>query len=188
MEYATLERMLRKAIDIEGNIRVLQSRCDDDPDALTTLRDNIAQLQAMLPGEALETAPENRANGDAAPEPEPEAAPEPATKEVIVAETVVTPTPVVAPTPAPKPAIAAAAPAKTVNDLRKIFTVNDKFLFKRELFGGNSQDFDDTLELLQSMDSYHEAAEYLLEDLAWDPESQTVINFLASIESYFNNR
>ena len=70
-------------------------------------------------------------------------------------------------------------------DLRKMFTLNDKFLFKRELFNNSDVEFNDTLALIASMHSLDEAQEYLFEDLQWDEESAPVRDFMSVINSFF---
>lgn len=75
----------------------------------------------------------------------------------------------------------------TVGDIRKSMTLNDKFLFKRELFGGNEAELNDTLELLASMHSFDEAEEYIYEDLQWNREDPTVTDFMSIIKTFFTN-
>ena len=84
---------------------------------------------------------------------------------------------------------------KTVNstvsahpgNLAKAFTLNDRFRFKRELFGGNDEDFTDTLQLLSEMDSYSEAEDYLLNDMMWDKDNPAVTDFLAVLSRNFTD-
>ncbi|MDO4319495.1 MAG: hypothetical protein Q4C34_02865 [Bacteroidales bacterium] len=78
--------------------------------------------------------------------------------------------------------------ARETRDLRKAFTLNDKFLFRRELFGGSEQEFADTLDLLTAMHSYDEAVEYLIDDLQWDAENATVKDFMGIVAGYFKSR
>lgn len=72
----------------------------------------------------------------------------------------------------------AEAPRTPNTQLLKAFTLNDRFRFRRELFGGNDADFTETLTLLADMDSYDEAAGYLCDDMMWDPENPEVSAFL----------
>lgn len=73
-------------------------------------------------------------------------------------------------------------------DIRKMFTLNDKFLFKRELFGNNSDEFNATLELFASMHSFGEAEEYAYDDLQWDRSDARVRDFMNVIQTYFTER
>ncbi|MCM1096257.1 MAG: hypothetical protein NC333_08310, partial [Terasakiella sp.] len=73
-------------------------------------------------------------------------------------------------------------------DLRRAFTLNDKFLFRRELFADSDDEFGDTIDLLMTMDSLDEAREYLLHDLQWDPDNTVVADFLAIVTNHFSQR
>lgn len=62
--------------------------------------------------------------------------------------------------------------------LLKAFTLNDRFRFRRELFGGDDADFSDTIKLLAEMDSYSEACDYLYNDMMWDKDDPNVADFM----------
>ena len=80
-----------------------------------------------------------------------------------------------------------AVQTRTVGDIRKAMTLNDKFLFRRELFGGNDAELNDTIELLASMHSFDEVEEYIYDDLQWDRKNPTVVDFMEIIKTYFIN-
>lgn len=97
-----------------------------------------------------------------------------------------------APESAPEPEeTAAPEPVKIENptrgDIRANLTLNDKFLFKRELFEGNERELNETLDLISSMGSLEEAEEYIFHDLAWDPDSAVVKEFHGLIYNYFKS-
>ena len=71
-------------------------------------------------------------------------------------------------------------------DLRKAFSVNDRFRFRRELFANSDADFNDALNLIETMKSYDEAREYFLDDLGWDEEVPEVADFLNIISKHFH--
>ncbi len=71
--------------------------------------------------------------------------------------------------------------------LRALFSLNDKFRFRRELFGNSDAAFTDTINLLSAMHSLDEATEYLTGDLGWDPEADDVKAFMAIVSRHFNN-
>lgn len=73
----------------------------------------------------------------------------------------------------------------TKKEIRKIFTLNDRFLFKRELFANNDEEFNATLDLIGSMTSFDEAQEYIYDDLRWDRETPRVREFMNIVQSYF---
>lgn len=67
---------------------------------------------------------------------------------------------------------------ETNANLLKAFTLNDRFRFRRQLFNGDDDDFNDTLSLLAHMPDYHEAVDYLTHDLLWDTRNPDVQAFL----------
>lgn len=66
-----------------------------------------------------------------------------------------------------------------------VFSINDRFLFSRELFGGKVADFEAALKDVAGMDSYEEAEEYFYTEWKFDPESPTVGEFFAVITRFF---
>ena len=69
---------------------------------------------------------------------------------------------------------------------RLVFSINDRYRFRRELFNGSDVDFNTTLSLVASMDDYEEAEDYFLDELQWDDKSPDVIDFLEILKNYFN--
>ena len=108
-------------------------------------------------------------------EPEPVVEPivEPAPQPEVKAEPVVEPAP--APQPAPRP-----VPQQTslfgaaVEDIRQAISLGDRFLFQRELFAGNGELMQKTLDEINSLGSLSEAMDYVLNNFEWDKESTAV--------------
>lgn len=73
-----------------------------------------------------------------------------------------------------------AAPRTPVNFAR-LFTLNDKFRFTREVFGGDERAFNDTLAVLSDMPSFEDAADFLYNDMMLDPADSNVAAFMAVI-------
>ncbi|MCM1518404.1 MAG: hypothetical protein NC117_07170 [Pseudoflavonifractor sp.] len=71
--------------------------------------------------------------------------------------------------------------------LRRSFTINDKFRFRRELFGNSETEFADTLNLVSAMGSLSEAEDYFYGDLEWDADNEEVKDFMDVISRYFNS-
>lgn len=69
--------------------------------------------------------------------------------------------------------------------LRRLFFLNDVFLFRRELFNGSDVDFNASLAVVEELPDYAAAEDYFFNDLQWNPDSQTVQNFLKVIKKYF---
>ena len=93
---------------------------------------------------------------------------------VVEVTPVVEPAPVVE-KPAPRP-----APTQTslfgsaVEDIRQAISLGDRFLFQRELFAGNGELMQKTLDELNGLGSLNEALEYVAENFEWDKESTAV--------------
>ena len=100
--------------------------------------------------------------------------------------------PVVAPAPAPQPEATAeqvaeptqpakgAQPLQTslfgpaVEDIRQAISLGDRFLFQRELFAGNGELMQKTLDEINGLGSLNEAMDYVLDNFDWDKESTAV--------------
>ena len=74
---------------------------------------------------------------------------------------------------------------RRAKELRRAISLNDRFRFRRELFGNSDVRMTETLALIDTMTDYGEAREYLLTDLAWDAEEPVVKEFLALVEKHF---
>lgn len=108
-------------------------------------------------------------------EPEPVVEPivEPAPQPEVKAEPVVEAAP--APQPAPRP-----MPQQTslfgaaVEDIRQAISLGDRFLFQRELFAGNGELMQKTLDELNALGSLEEAMDYVADNFEWDSDSTAV--------------
>lgn len=76
--------------------------------------------------------------------------------------------------------VAAATPRTPVNFAR-LFTLNDKFRFTREVFGGDERAFNDTLAVLSDMPSFEDAADFLYNDMMLDRADSNVAAFMSVI-------
>lgn len=70
-------------------------------------------------------------------------------------------------------------------NLRKAFSLNDHFRFRRELFANSDAELNDTLNLVETMKSYQEAEEYFYNDMGWDADNEDVADFMAIIKKHF---
>lgn len=74
---------------------------------------------------------------------------------------------------------------RQAKELRKALSLNDRFRFRRELFGNSDVTMNDTLNLIDTMHDYDEAFDYLTHDLEWSIEEPVVQEFLQLIERHF---
>ncbi len=73
-------------------------------------------------------------------------------------------------------------------DLKKAFTINDRFRYRRELFGNSDIEMNDALNLVEAMQSYSEAEEYFYDMLNWDKQSPEVADFMSIIRNHFYSK
>ncbi len=67
----------------------------------------------------------------------------------------------------------------------RLFSINDRFLFAREIFGGNLKNFDRCMDEIITLDSYDEAEEYMIDEWNLDAETPGGIRFLSIISKLF---
>lgn len=71
-------------------------------------------------------------------------------------------------------------------NIKKAFTLNDRFRFRRELFENSDVQMTNTLNMIEAMQSFSEAEDYFYNDLEWDKDSTEVQEFMEIIKKHFN--
>ena len=119
------------------------------------------------------------------PEPvevKPEPQPEPKTERSEPQQTV-------QPQPAHKTHAPSAAEITTygtpVDDIKKAIGFNDRFLYQREIFGGNSMKYDAAIEAINASADYAAAHDYLVREFHLDESQQVVDSFLKAVHRRF---
>ena len=154
--------------------------------------------------EPVPVQPEPEPEPEAEPEPEPEAEPEPVavTETEVVAEVKEPETVAGTAEPEPEEPEADARPEvkseakaemrvdemltrREARELRKAFTLNDKFRFRRELFNNDNDKFRETLERIERMQSNDEAVAYMTEVLGWNLDDEAPSDFVAIVANHF---
>ncbi len=201
MNKEELNNLLDTIYELEGLVHLAITRDDQPfklPELIVRKGREICRLaeEVAAPGKqtvnapAAPAAPVAPAHAHVATAPAPAAPVAPAPAHVAPASAApVAPAPAhVAPAPAPvAPAPApAASPSNPQPRGKLVFSINDRYKFKRELFGGSDTAFNATLSLVASMDSYDEAEEYFIDELQWDQSRLEVIEFLDILKNYFN--
>jgi hypothetical protein len=74
---------------------------------------------------------------------------------------------------------------KSLSDLRKAFRLNDRFRYRRELFGGDEEIMNKVILILNGKESYKESIRFLEEKLHWDFSNPTVKDFIKILEIRF---
>ncbi|MBO6074439.1 MAG: hypothetical protein J6P74_04825 [Paludibacteraceae bacterium] len=187
-----LEEMQRNADEIKGHLSAMQQILDEamqaqaEPEVEVDLiypEDEEATVE--LPKEDVVSAEPTEQAEAPVVEPEPQPEPEP----VVEPQPVVEPEPAPAPAPAPQPE-APRAPQQTslfgaaVADIRQAVSIGDRFLFQRELFGGNAEKLQQTLTELNTLHSFDEAVAFI-ERFGWDKQSPTHELFLNVLRRRF---
>lgn len=65
------------------------------------------------------------------------------------------------------------------------FSLNDKYVFRRELFNFSDEEMSEALKVASEMTSAEEVEDYFYNDLCWDPENVTVRHFITIMTSRF---
>lgn len=73
---------------------------------------------------------------------------------------------------------------RVVRDLPRL-CLNDRFRFRRDIFGGDDAGMRAALERIAGCRSLYEAEDYLYDELNADPESPAVEDFIVIIKEYF---
>lgn len=186
---------------------------DDEPDDDITVEfvDDEDAPSADEPVEAESSAPvAAEPEPVVAPEPsvvQPEPAPEPTPVSEPESTPVDEPEPVEAPTPAPEEVepeaeseefepdpddqpltLDEALHRDMTKDLRQAFSLNDRYRYRRELFGNSDSVMNETLNLIEAMHSFDEAEDYFYNDLQWEHDSPEVADFMVIIKNHFWNK
>lgn len=74
---------------------------------------------------------------------------------------------------------------QTIQDVQRSISLNDRFLFQRELFGNNRDAMNTMLTKLQSFSSFALAESYLERNTTWDFRDETVDKFLQMLKDSF---
>ena len=62
--------------------------------------------------------------------------------------------------------------SKPIQDIASAISLNDKFIFIRELFKGDKEQYLETIQILNNFDTYENAIGFLNENFDWDEENQ----------------
>lgn len=85
----------------------------------------------------------------------------------------------------PDDSASAAPQQRQAKKLRAAFSLNDRFLYARELFNGNMKMFDSTLDFLEGIEDYSIIEDYFYSELEWNPEDTNVASFMEILRPHF---
>jgi hypothetical protein len=72
-----------------------------------------------------------------------------------------------------------------IDDIKKAISIGDRFRFQRELFRGNGEDMNKTLNYLNQLATLEEAVSFLQAKYKWDGENETVQDFFQILKRRF---
>ena len=75
---------------------------------------------------------------------------------------------------------------KFLADFRKAFSLNDRFRFRRDLFGGDEGRMNEAISDLNELQSFEESITYLDKKLKWNVEDEAVADFIKLLEKRFS--
>jgi hypothetical protein len=76
--------------------------------------------------------------------------------------------------------------AKKIKDINLAIGMNDKFMFIRELFGGDKQQYIDTIQILNNFDSYDNAYNFISEHFDWNRDDANLNKLLEIIKKRYS--
>ena len=85
----------------------------------------------------------------------------------------------------PQLTVAAAPAAASVR--RPVFCLNDRFRFRRALFGGSDAEFNAVLDRVASMSGMEEVEDYIYGTLGLEPDSDDTADFMETVRTYFES-
>lgn len=176
-----IDTLLSQLYEIEGLMLVMQRRHNELPEhLLTQFMAKIDSLKQQASDLEKELA-NSMANEEAEAIPEPTAAePTPAIEPELIPE--IKPEPENEPDsktekPIAPPAAPVAVEPKPARDIMSAFSINDRFLFLRELFDGDEQRFNEAIAHMQRMNNINQVHNFMTDILEWDPSNDVVKEF-----------
>ena len=212
----SLETLLKQVLELEGLLLIAVKRGDDAPGMVYDMIrqkaaaiGGMAEVKAPYNEQGIDALPDDEPDDDITvefvdepeleaeqPVAEPAVEPEPEAEQP-VAEPAVEPEPVaeVEPELEPEPdpddqplTLDEALQRDMTKDLRQAISLNDRYRYRRELFGNSDSVMNETLNLIEAMHSFDEAEDYFYNDLQWEHDSPEVADFMVIIKNHFWNK
>lgn len=188
-----VDTLLTHVYEIEGLLLVMQRHQQEVPQlVIDRLKEAVNQLHdeaQLIENESSPCVPVTEvAEQPAMPVTAQEPAPEPVKKEPAQAPEPVEAEETTAPAElqeATAPAVKAAEEKHEQHDVTAAFSINDRFLFLRELFDGNSQQFNDAIGVIQRMSNIDQVQQFVTDVLQLDSSNDIVKEFIRLINLSF---
>ena len=150
------------------------------------VKEPIVEPEPVVEEPVVEPVQQPIAESEPVVEPEPIVEPEPELVQEVEKEEVAEPTPhssLLTPNPEVSTPISE-APAELRN-LMSVIGLNDRFRFRHDLFSDSNDLFKETIEILNAIENFDKAVDYLQEKFNWDEEDATVVYFYDIIKPKF---
>ncbi|HOO19597.1 MAG TPA: hypothetical protein PK296_05370, partial [Paludibacteraceae bacterium] len=72
-----------------------------------------------------------------------------------------------------------------IDDIKKAISIGDRFRFQRELFKGNGEDMNKTLNYLNQLATFEEAVSFLEAKYHWEKDNETAEDFYRILKRRF---
>ncbi|MCQ2227273.1 MAG: hypothetical protein MJZ01_05105 [Bacteroidales bacterium] len=72
-----------------------------------------------------------------------------------------------------------------VDNIKKAIGIADRFLYKKELFGGDEAKMNNAIDAANEMQTYDDAERFFISTFGWDAEDKTVAAFLKAVHRKF---
>ena len=72
-----------------------------------------------------------------------------------------------------------------LRNLMSVIGLNDRFRFRHDLFSNSDEIFRETIDILNKIENFDKAVDYLMKKFAWDEEDATVVYFYDIIKPKF---
>lgn len=74
---------------------------------------------------------------------------------------------------------------KKIADIKQAISIGDRFRFQRELFKGNGEEMNRTLNYINQLATFDEASSFLMSKYSWDKANESVEDFLQIVRRRF---
>ena len=170
MNKSKINEIKNRVYEAEGLLELLTNRPEITDSILPLVAKRLDEAQSMLKQLPVEPTPEPT------PEPEPTLEPDPDPDPVYESEPEPDPEPESVPEPEPDPDPVSLSCHARFNP--PAFCLNDRFRFRRSIFGGSDAEFNAAMRHIATLPDYQDALRYLGEEMGVDLEDEDVVDFL----------
>ena len=170
MNKSKINEIKNRVYEAEGLLELLTNRPEITDSILPLVAKRLDEAQSLLKQLPAEPTPEPT------PEPEPTLEPDPDPDPVYESEPEPDPEPESVPEPEPDPDPVSLSCHARFNP--PAFCLNDRFRFRRSIFGGSDAEFNAAMRHIATLPDYQDALRYLGEEMGVDLEDEDVVDFL----------